>query len=105
MIQFSNAQSYYHFINEGYRDYQKKDYENALKLYDHAFEISYNNPNDIYNAACCAALSGQTEKAVRLLKDAMMNGSPDIKHVQEDSDLISLRVLNDWEKVYTDLLT
>jgi hypothetical protein len=104
ITQYSQAQTYFHLTCDAWRDYQKKDYENALKTYENALKISKNDPSDIYNAACSAALCGQTGKALSLLKESVACGFNDLKNIKEDPDLVTLRALADWDKIYSELI-
>ncbi len=103
-IQHSNAQSYAHLVSVAWSKFQEKDYANALKTYEEVLKISKNDPSDVYNAACSAALCGQTDKALVLLRESVAHGYNDLKNIQVDSDLGSLRVRDDWQKIYLELL-
>lgn len=81
--------------------YYKKEYKEALRLYE---EVLNSIPNQIdesfyYNAACIAALDGQLEKAEAYLKKSIEKGWIDIDHLQKDEDLAVLRQRPQWKQM------
>ena len=52
-----------------------------------------------YNLACAWALSGDPEKALESLRQAMKHGYSDADHTRSDADLESLRGLRAFEQL------
>ena len=52
-----------------------------------------------YNMACIRALSGKKEEALKYLEIALKNGYNDIKHLQIDKDLMSIRKESEYERL------
>ena len=94
---YSFGQSYNDLIKQALSNYYAKDYKKSLDLYQAAFKIEQNNPNDLYNGACSAALAGETETAFNLLNLSIQKGWANINHLKEDSDLTALHNYKDWE--------
>ncbi|MBZ4416210.1 hypothetical protein [Myxococcus sp. RHSTA-1-4] len=63
----------------------------ALALYKQALDAGNTGRNTAYSAACAAALLGQKQEALRLLSLAAEHGYRNVKWMQQDSDLASLR--------------
>jgi hypothetical protein len=100
---YSFGQSYNDLVKQALSSYYAKDYQKSLDLYQAAFKIEQNNPSDFYNAACSAALSGNTETAFNLLHLSIQKGLPGINHLKEDADLISLHKYKKWEVIVKSL--
>ncbi|WP_379689688.1 hypothetical protein [Flavobacterium procerum] len=73
----------------------------ALEKYSSAFKIKEYDAVDLYNAACNAALSGQSKIAMELLNKSVDNGYFDEEHLKKDCDLYSLHSLKDWEVLFS----
>jgi hypothetical protein len=93
----ANGQSYRLMIAKADSLYDAKDYKGSLQEYDHAFKLERKNPSDLYNAACSAALAKERERAYDLLEAAVENGWINVRHLKEDTDLISLQGEKRWE--------
>lgn len=71
--------------------YQNKDYKQAIPAYQKALELGAGFPsNQAYNIACCYALLGDKESALKWLEKAFEIGFRDLENAQKDSDLQSL---------------
>ncbi|MBA2704614.1 MAG: hypothetical protein H0U60_12285 [Blastocatellia bacterium] len=71
--------------------YQNKDYKQAIPAYQKALELGAGFPsNQAYNIACCYALLGAKESALKWLEKAFEIGFRDLDNAQKDSDLQSL---------------
>jgi len=57
----------------------------------------------LYNIACCDALLGRTEEAFTHLKEAIAAGYRNLKHMETDEDLKSLRETEEWQTVINGL--
>lgn len=72
--------------------YESKDYRKAIPAYEKALELRAGFPSDqAYNIACCYALLGDKENAIKWLEKSFEMGFRDLEHAQTDSDLQSLR--------------
>jgi hypothetical protein len=92
----SFGQTYNELVKQALSNYYAKDYKKSLELYQAAFEIQQDNPSDLYNGACSAALARETETAFKLLNLSIQKGWTNINHLKKDSDLIGLHNFKDW---------
>lgn len=69
---------------------QAKNYSQAVEHYQLAFQIEQKSKSDVYNAACYAALLGDTETAFTWLNSAIELGWTNRTHLTSDSDLSGL---------------
>lgn len=69
----------------------ERNYKGALAKYQEAFAIQSPLAKDLYNAACSATLSGDTEQGFGLLKQAIESGWSDETTMKMDRDMKSLR--------------
>ncbi len=67
------------------------DYVAAEKLLRQAMERQPDEPVTYYNLACAMALQGNSASALENLKKAVERGFRDVRMMQEDEDLASLR--------------
>ena len=102
---YSFGQSYNDLVKDALSDYYAKDYKQSLKLYQEAFQLKQNNYSDLYNAACSAALAGETETAFDLLDLSIKKGYTNIEHLKVDGDLASLHNNKKWSATLNDLQT
>jgi tetratricopeptide (TPR) repeat protein len=71
--------------------YQNKDYKQAIPAYQKALELGAGVPgNQAYNIACCYALLGDKESAMKWLEQAFALGFRRLENAQTDSDLQTL---------------
>lgn len=79
----------------GLKLHRKKQYEQAIALFEKAWETDPNHIYSRYNAACGHALLGRKAEALALLKEmAAMGGyvvQKQLVHAKTDSDFASLR--------------
>jgi hypothetical protein len=62
-------------------------------------------PNAFYNEACCFAISGERDKAMQSLKQAVESGFRDVAQIRGDDDLESLRQLPEFQQLVEKLET
>jgi hypothetical protein len=79
--------------------YGQKSWEASAKKYEAAAAADAKDPEYAYNAACSWALAGQPEAALRWLGTAVDRGYDDVKHMQKDPDLDSLRAKPELEAI------
>lgn len=93
------AQQLSEIQNKADQQYQAKHFEVAAPLYENAFEIdkSEYRTDNLYNASCCYALSGNKTKAFNCLEKAIDFGWQKIEQANKDTDLSSLRDDNRWQ--------
>lgn len=71
--------------------YSAKDYRNAIPAYERSMELRAGFPsNAAYNIACCYALLGEKEQALKWLERAFDMGFRFLEDSQKDTDLQSL---------------
>jgi tetratricopeptide (TPR) repeat protein len=61
------------------------------------------NPTTLYNLACAQALAGDRKKALGSLRKSVEAGFTDGKHMQEDTDLVSLREMKEFQEMVAKL--
>lgn len=71
--------------------YSKKDWADAIFLYRKWLEADPHDESSWYNLACCYALAGQEEKALRAFETSVDAGWTDTEHPLQDADLESIR--------------
>ncbi len=86
--------------SRGLKAYGDKDYTTCVAALTEAAGSSpaARATNDYYNAACCAALAGDTDTAFARLGSAIEGGYRDVAHMQKDADLASLRADPRWKE-------
>lgn len=101
------SQSYDEFTERGDSCYYAGDYTTATEYYIVASQITELNTlkkSALYNAACCLALSGETEKAIQYLEKAVYEyGYNNLNHLLNDPDFNSLHSSERWTYI-TDYL-
>ncbi|MEP6635424.1 MAG: tetratricopeptide repeat protein [Acidobacteriota bacterium] len=71
--------------------YEAKDYRGAIPAYEKSMELGSGFPaSAAYNIACCYALLGEKEQALKWLDKAFDMGFRNLEHSQSDTDLQSL---------------
>ena len=71
--------------------YESKDYRKAISAYEKALDLGAGFPSNLaYNIACCYALLGEKEQAMKWLEKSFDMGFRNLAHSQTDSDLKSL---------------
>lgn len=71
--------------------YRAQDYERATEVLARALERHPDNPNVLYNLACCEALAGRREEALAHLARAAERDERVAGWARSDTDLDSLR--------------
>jgi hypothetical protein len=79
--------------------YTAKNYSASAASYRSAFALAPGAAPDYYNAACSAALSGDTTTALAWLDSAVARGWTYLDHLEADSDLSSLHPTAGWAVV------
>ena len=75
----------------GDASYESKDYRKAISAYEKALDLGAGFPSNVaYNIACCYALLGEKEQAMKWLEKSFDMGFRNLAHSQTDSDLKSL---------------
>ena len=90
------AQTYKELVAHADTLYNLKDYNKSNEAYQQAFKLESNNPYDLYNAACSAALAGDLDDAFTFLDLAVHHGWTNIDHMKKDSDLDTLHSSAKW---------
>lgn len=93
---FSFAQTYHELVDKAASFYDSKDYKKSVELYQQAFKIKQDDDGDLYDAACSAALLGDSKTAFHFLNLAIQKGWTNIDHLKEDADLASLHNDKEW---------
>jgi tetratricopeptide (TPR) repeat protein len=101
----SYGQTYKSLIVSADSLYKLKEYQKAMPLCKKAFKIEHKNPNDLYNAACIAALSGHEKLAFKWLDLALKNGWSNVAHLKTDTDLTTLHDSKKWAKLVATMQT
>ncbi len=98
-VKTSVAQQYKEIQNKANQQYQAKQYEVAAQLYENAFELddSEYRTENLYNASCSYALSGNKTKAFDCLEEAIDFGWQKIEQANKDTDLNSLKDDIRWQ--------
>ncbi|WP_256012199.1 DUF6624 domain-containing protein [Desertivirga xinjiangensis] len=79
--------------------YKIKCYKDAAAEYDRAFNLGdrFIRVADYYNSACCQALNNNSDRAIRNLSKAIMDGKySNYTHILSDPDFKSLRKKREW---------
>jgi hypothetical protein len=79
--------------------YTAKAYPASAASYRAAFALSPGKVPDYYNAACSAALAGDTSTALGWLDSAVAKGWTNLNHLETDTDLSSLHTTAGWTTV------
>lgn len=87
------------YMKEGHRFLKGKQYARSIEAYRKAVKIIPGQAPAWYNMACAHALSGQKEKALEALAQAVEKGFADPDHIKNDKDLDSLRGDPEFEKI------
>lgn len=101
LLTYSSAfeQDYKMIITEANNFYKNKEYKKSVYKYKEAFKIEQNNADNLYDAACSAALLGNDHLAFEWLNLAVKNGWININHLKSDNDLIVLHNSKRWDNL------
>jgi hypothetical protein len=97
LIASAQAQDTKALIIQGDTAYAQGKYAESAGLYAKAIAGGAKGSTVFYNAACSFALSGSKDSAFYYLNQSVRSGWIDIDHMQQDSDLITLRVDPRWK--------
>ncbi|QHL87889.1 hypothetical protein GU926_10790 [Nibribacter ruber] len=81
-------------VKKGTEEYGKQQYALAADFYQQALKATPTGAHTrttYYNLACCYALLGQKEPALKALEQAVKAGYKNVAHLKRDSDLDILR--------------
>ncbi len=90
-------------IEDGRAFYNEKDFQQSLERYSAAILRGSTDSSVAYNAACCAALTGQEDQSFDFIDKAIALGWMDAQHLQRDSDLNSLHEDPRWPEAIAKL--
>jgi len=76
--------------------YNAKQYTASAASYRSAFALGPGTAPDYYNAACSAALAGDSSTALAWLDSAVARGWTNINHLETDPDLSALHATAGW---------
>lgn len=94
-----SAQDYKYLTSKALGYYFNKDYIKALESYKKAFKIEQTKGSDLVNGASIAALTNNRKLAYRWLFKALKNGYTNVRNLEADKDLISLKGTRKWNKL------
>ena len=83
---------------EAKASYDRGEYVRCTKIYEQILKSNKGDFSTPYNAACCAALSGQTDKAFNWLEKSVVL-YPNLGHYQTDPDFKSLTSDSRWTEI------
>jgi len=92
--------------DEGIAAMDKKNYEEAKGIFAKQAEMlrcPWKKSVPLYNIACCEALLGNVDSALAFLSQAIANGYKNVQHMETDEDLASLRGLDGFEVLLSEL--
>ena len=78
---------------------QNRQYDQGLMLDLKLKKPLPQDPVVNYNLACSYALLGRAEQALNALREAILFGYADYRHMTEDPDLKSLHDLHEFQKI------
>jgi hypothetical protein len=96
MVQTLLAENLADVFFDAHVAYRMKDYKRAAELYRTIIEKGYGDPDAIYNAAGCYALSGDHDKAFQYLQRMCANEFMDVEGFLSDSDFEPLKKDPRW---------
>ena len=97
------SQNYKTLVGEADAFYKNKEYKKSVEKYTAAFSVEQKSPEDLYNAACSAALLGNNKVAFQWLQLALNKGWSNVNHLTTDSDLKSLHNDKKWTQLVSDM--
>ncbi|PWV56353.1 hypothetical protein C7475_101868 [Chitinophaga sp. S165] len=81
---------------KAYLTRKNRDYTKALRFYEASFAKGNNEPDDYYNAGCCASLVQKQPTAFKYLKRSIQLGYMSQSWMEGDKDLTSLHADPQW---------
>jgi len=103
LFTLSFSQNYKTLIGEADAFYKNKEYKKSVEKYTAAFSVEQKSPEDLYNAACSAALLGNKKVAFQWLQLALNKGWSNVNHLTTDTDLKSLHNDKKWSILVSDM--
>lgn len=97
LIANAQAQDTKALIIQGDTAYAQGKYAESAGLYAKAIAAGAKSSTVFYNAACSFALSGSKDSAFYYLKQSVESGWNNVDHMQQDSDLTTLRADPRWK--------
>jgi len=84
---------------------EEKKYEEAVIIFSKQADMlpPWRRAVPYYNIACCEALLGNVDSSLGLLSRAIEFGFRDVAHIENDEDLASLRGLEAYETILSEL--
>jgi len=71
----------------------------AKALFQEQLTVVPDAPSPLYNLACCEALLGNPAEAISFLQKAVKAGFSNVSHMENDSDLKSVRDLDEFKAI------
>jgi len=75
----------------------------AKALFQEQLTVVPDAPSPLYNLACCEALLGNPAEAISFLQKAVKAGFSNVSHLENDSDLKSVRDLDEFKAIVQSL--
>ena len=97
------------FHEEGIALMESKKFQQAKEMFEKQLELvkcpgfSWKKSSPLYNIACCEALLGNSDSALAFLAQAISHGFRNVQHIEQDEDLASLRGLDAFEVMLSEL--
>jgi len=82
---------------------KKEDMEEARALLLRQLELRPQHPTPLYNIACAEARLGNLDSALQYLEKSIAAGFKNASHMEQDTDLESLRPLEQFKNIVTSL--
>jgi hypothetical protein len=92
-----SSQSYNTIVRQADSLYRAGQYQGSLNAFEKAFAIKTGSANDLYNAACNAALLKNNDKAFFYLGKSIDAGWEDLEYLKNESDFIYIRTDQRWK--------
>ena len=83
----------------GYFAHARGEYAQALEFYEKSFTLGDAPDSAYWGAACDAAMSGQGDKALAYLSEAVERGYDDREQLEASPYLASLRETAGWKAI------
>jgi RimJ/RimL family protein N-acetyltransferase len=81
----------------GYFAHGRSEYAEALAFYEKSFTLGEVPDRAYWGAACDAAMTGESEKALKYLSQAVEHGFDDLEQIKASKYLVSLHELDGWK--------
>ena len=97
----SFSQEYYVLVQQAKSLYNKGNYAKSCEFFARAFKEGTKNSDDLFDAACSAARTGDKEKAFAFLDSAVLHGYANFKRFTSNTDLDTLHKDVRWTALAT----